>query len=659
MKFLIFTLLLSFVMFFANAQTIFDPATFEVDSLPEGMEIVEINGTSYCQIILNGWNSSIPVDEVEITSEKTHMRMMTKLAVGTSGFEVAKINTFLKLANADFTEEVCAEGAGSTEDFQERMVPIANPGIVGNVQVAGQETTGWSAVVGDTLWIGKIDVITVDPSAIFDPNSIDEATLPEGMSIVDIDGEKYAQIILNGYGSLIEVPTFILEPGLSVTGNVKYKLGDATLAIPYTSSQIKSVVQLMDTINEVYDQWAADLLSPANTQLVQDPVNEEMVTLTNVMSSEMQFVHQIQFFGQDKVAWAATIGDTVWVGKITAFNDEPVDPTVIVDPATFDEASLASGWEIVELDGTKYFKVTLDGWSTWTNIPEFTFPEGTNGFKASVMYEKGTADYSIEEIDVFLKFSDPSWTEVAAGSNAASAEFKDYVVDIADISLTAGVFQIAGQENVSGGGTALTGDFMYISKMVAVSNTPVTFIVDDTGNKSLTDVYMKGSWNKSSREFDIEWDGGIDQTALFDDGTHGDETAEDNIWTVTKNLVSDGGDNTWEWGFLGDSVWIPSANIQFSVADETPVTSTYTIFKTSIEKFSYKVAVYPNPTSGILNISAVDVKSIDVYNLNGAKVIASQLSNNSIDVSSLAKGAYIVKVVNTQDEVAVSKFNKE
>ncbi|MDT0294123.1 T9SS type A sorting domain-containing protein [Mesonia ostreae] len=59
------------------------------------------------------------------------------------------------------------------------------------------------------------------------------------------------------------------------------------------------------------------------------------------------------------------------------------------------------------------------------------------------------------------------------------------------------------------------------------------------------------------------------------------------------------------------------------------------------------VSLYPNPTkTGFVTIKTAssEVASIEVYNLLGKQVIAQTLTNNTLNVSSLASGVYLVKV---------------
>ncbi len=145
---------------YTKAQVVFDPATYDPVNLPAGMSIVDIGGTSYCQIVLNGWQSYIEVDPVEVTEEYTDFTVMAKYAVGpdNGGYTIEEINTFLKLANGDFSVEIGAQGSASSADFTEYTIPITETGTAERFQMAGQETTSgsWAALVGDTLWVGAV-----------------------------------------------------------------------------------------------------------------------------------------------------------------------------------------------------------------------------------------------------------------------------------------------------------------------------------------------------------------------------------------------------------------------------------------------------------------------------------------------------------------------
>jgi hypothetical protein len=69
------------------------------------------------------------------------------------------------------------------------------------------------------------------------------------------------------------------------------------------------------------------------------------------------------------------------------------------------------------------------------------------------------------------------------------------------------------------------------------------------------------------------------------------------------------------------------------------------------------IAIFPNPTSGILNVTAIEVNSsIEVFNVIGEKVYSGNLvkGNNSIDLSVLSNGAYFVKM-NSNNQIITKK----
>ncbi len=73
-----------------------------------------------------------------------------------------------------------------------------------------------------------------------------------------------------------------------------------------------------------------------------------------------------------------------------------------------------------------------------------------------------------------------------------------------------------------------------------------------------------------------------------------------------------------------------------------------------------QVGVYPNPTTGILNIqtpSNVTVDSVAVFDILGKKVNA-DYSNNAIDMTSLSQGIYLLKV-ETSAGVLTQKIVKQ
>ncbi len=64
-----------------------------------------------------------------------------------------------------------------------------------------------------------------------------------------------------------------------------------------------------------------------------------------------------------------------------------------------------------------------------------------------------------------------------------------------------------------------------------------------------------------------------------------------------------------------------------------------------------EIVIYPNPTSGYINVVANDIKEVSVMDIAGNTLIEQSVNSNnvSLDLSSFAKGMYLVKVVTAED----------
>jgi|GEM_PF-3439347 len=74
-----------------------------------------------------------------------------------------------------------------------------------------------------------------------------------------------------------------------------------------------------------------------------------------------------------------------------------------------------------------------------------------------------------------------------------------------------------------------------------------------------------------------------------------------------------------------------------------------------------KVKLFPNPTSKLLTIdySRNDIKELIVLNILGEEILKSNKPiNNSINVSSIPSGLYILRIINNKNEKIDSKFIK-
>jgi hypothetical protein len=71
------------------------------------------------------------------------------------------------------------------------------------------------------------------------------------------------------------------------------------------------------------------------------------------------------------------------------------------------------------------------------------------------------------------------------------------------------------------------------------------------------------------------------------------------------------------------------------------------------------IEIYPNPATTKLNIKGHDNKSIiEIYGISGKLILAQQLNSNQLDITSLTKGLYFLKLTTPEGSV-VKKFVKE
>ena len=109
---------------------------------------------------------------------------------------------------------------------------------------------------------------------------------------------------------------------------------------------------------------------------------------------------------------------------------------------------------------------------------------------------------------------------------------------------------------------------------------------------------------------------------------------------------------------IGGKGTIAGANDQVQVRlDDVMITKTAGPVGIKTNSAAEAISIFPNPTSGVLNINAVEFAStMEVYNVIGEKVYSANLvkGNNNVDLSGLSNGAYFVKM-NSNNQVITKK----
>lgn len=191
------------------------------------------------------------------------------------------------------------------------------------------------------------------------------------------------------------------------------------------------------------------------------------------------------------------------------------------------------------------------------------------------------------------------------------------------------------------------------------------FISNDSG-QNWTQIYDESPMNKI--EFSSFANGKIVASSHFEDSGLFGYPASDAKTIYTKN-----NGETWdeigtdELGYLratstdimftGEN----SADVYFQVQDLGLVKYTLdltTLGNEEINSNTSDVTIYPNPTTGILNFnSKSEIQNIALFDLSGRKI--SESNSSQINISSLPKGIYLVKISTKDGKTTTKKVVKK
>lgn len=140
-------------------------------------------------------------------------------------------------------------------------------------------------------------------------------------------------------------------------------------------------------------------------------------------------------------------------------------------------------------------------------------------------------------------------------------------------------------------------------------------------------------------------------------GTNSGHTAND--WIAAAN---GGGSVAPNWIFSGTTEKVmPTQFLDYQMPDSIYGDLNPTAASLSVEKlFESKMSLYPNPVVNLLNIDTMaQIDAVEVYNVIGRRVLSiSSLINNTLDVSTLSKGVYLIKI-SGENAITSMKFVKE
>lgn len=125
----------------------------------------------------------------------------------------------------------------------------------------------------------------------------------------------------------------------------------------------------------------------------------------------------------------------------------------------------------------------------------------------------------------------------------------------------------------------------------------------------------------------------------------------------TTIVGSGGAQNTGGVQRTGEAITSTIATQTFSGGTETTLCLTLGVNEVTEQQ---SVSIFPNPAQNFLIIQTQKIiNEISVYNVLGEKVTIPQVSTNTLDVSNLAQGIYIIKVISDDDKTFSTKFIKQ
>ncbi len=194
----------------------------------------------------------------------------------------------------------------------------------------------------------------------------------------------------------------------------------------------------------------------------------------------------------------------------------------------------------------------------------------------------------------------------------------------------------------------------------ALENTWIEVILSRTEPNPDTDygagfgdyIYSNNSWMAAPYGDFTELDGDLLSTMQLSLKGNGDDVADEVLTEPTFVIPDTISTNIWYvaikagcWNTAGDDN--PTFDFLFdelSLIDQDGVS----VRSTAVNKM---LEIFPNPSTGLVNLKLDEPASIKVYNTLGKEVKSMNLNNqmNSIDLSDLNKGIYIIKADNGKE----------
>lgn len=192
--------------------------------------------------------------------------------------------------------------------------------------------------------------------------------------------------------------------------------------------------------------------------------------------------------------------------------DIPVKPVTILDPATVNPGILENGFEVVDVEGQPWFRVQVNGWSSWTHFPLVWLPQWATHFRTTAWMEAGTSGAQTEETYSFFKLYQDWGYEIAAGNDKSSEIPRVYEIPLFYPG-GVGLLMVAIQDPADNW-QGIKGAYLYFSKLEAViqGNTNEFHAGDLNLLKTMRNTAESGWWEPLAATWSdevnpLEWQG--------------------------------------------------------------------------------------------------------------------------------------------------------
>lgn len=203
----------------------------------------------------------------------------------------------------------------------------------------------------------------------------------------------------------------------------------------------------------------------------------------------------------------------------------------------------------------------------------------------------------------------------------------------------------------------------------AIATSQGVFVSQDEG-QNWTQIYDESPMNKV--EFSPYVSGKIVASSHYEDGSLFDDgsgyPASDAKTVYTKNNGA-----TWDEIGTDDLGYLISNSTDIMFMDENSANVYFQTQDLGLVKYSLdlttlgtgeisnnlsEISLYPNPTSGILNIeSKSEIRNVALFDLSGRKI--SEFNSSQINISSLPKGIYLIKISTKDGKTTTKKVVKK